>query len=142
MFASTNSKIRITAYEESLGIYTVKPDYMEIYTATLEESEVLEHLDKLTTLVRLGYNTLYNLVLTNPTYKDLLQENEQVFKQELKTWILAELEFDYSASEHDAKLSAWLYFNCVALGIDVVYNKKGETVREAEDLGKEIVVLY
>lgn len=68
--------------------------------------------------IRLGYSTLYSMAIEDPAHKHLLEENEYVFKDELKKAIIDLATNDIHSSGDILDTYAWVCCNCLALDMD------------------------
>jgi hypothetical protein len=96
--------------------------------------------------LQIGYANLYNYALERDFLSNLLDEDEQVVKEEVKSWVLSVLEDDYDENSYKVhRWYEWMYFNCVSLGIEVEYDVKVEDVRNEDVepiLSEEADTLY
>ena len=80
-------------------------------------------------VIYLDYLTTYNMTINDPLYAELREENEFSFKDEVKNWVLEMATNDlYRIKDDNDKLYIWMYYNCIAVGLEVQYNRLIETL--------------
>ena len=91
--------------------------------------------------LRIGYESLYRMILNDERYATLLEENRALFISQLRDCIIEAVTKDYRNCPSNYTYT-WFYFNCVSLGIDLDYD---EMILNLENIDKdsiELSVLY
>jgi hypothetical protein len=98
--------------------------YEEPYSNSVEVSVVELVYDQDLYSILLGYATTYMMQIEYNKDTDLFDENPYIFKDELKSAILARLDSYYQINPNTDQLYEWFYCNCISLGIDVKYDSR------------------
>jgi len=65
----------------------------------------------------LDYKSQYDMLCSRPKYSDLIVENEDIFRQEVKRIVLQHFGSTISLNVTYLDYCLWLYCNCIAIGV-------------------------
>lgn len=115
----TNSKETVIVQDYKEGRF--RNTEFDYFTTSRILRDLFQEEDNVVLRLTLGYSTIYSLITEDEKYAEYMEENEFVFKKELKEYIVRQIRI-LPVIYDSVPISCvylWLYFNCLSCGLDV-----------------------